>query len=115
MLKQALLRSTGPALIPSFLPVPIAAPRTAVPSDEESAPLESFIRQRLQAGSTALYEETRRRVEQFLLPLVLESTGDNKLPAARILGMTRLTLRMKLRELGWSDTKFAEGDEDDPV
>jgi DNA-binding NtrC family response regulator len=118
VLKQALLRATGPALIPAFLPVPIAAPRTAAaaaPSDEESAPLESFIRQRLQAGSTELYEETLRRVEQFLLPLVLESTGDNKLQAARILGMSRLTLRLKLRELGWSDTKFAEGDEDDPV
>jgi hypothetical protein len=29
--------------------------------------------------------------------------------------MTRLTLRVKLRELGWSDTKSAEGDEDDPI
>jgi DNA-binding protein Fis len=47
--------------------------------------------------------------------LVLQSTGGNKLRAARILGMTRLTLRTKLRELGWSDTKSAEGYEDDPV
>jgi two-component system nitrogen regulation response regulator GlnG len=118
VLKQALLRSTGPVLIPAFLPESIGAPRTAAtatPPADESESLESFIQQRLRAGSNGLYQETLRRVEQFLLPLVLQSTGGNKLQAARILGMTRLTLRMKLRELGWSDAKSAEGDEDDPV
>ena len=50
----------------------------------------------------------------LLLPLVLESTGGNKAQAARILGMTRLTLRTKLRELGWSETRSVEGDDDDP-
>ena len=118
VLKQALLRSTGPVLIPAFLPSPTGVPRTAAAaalSADESAPLESFIRQRLQAGSNDLYEETLRRVEQFLLPLVLQSTGGNKVQAARILGINRLTLRMKLREIGLSDPKSVEGDEDDPV
>ena len=115
VLKQALLRSTGPVLIPAFLPSPMGAPRTATLSADESAPLESFIRQRLQAGSNDLYEATLRRVEQFLLPLVLQSTGGNKVQAARILGINRLTLRTKLREMGLSDPKSVEGDEDDPV
>jgi two-component system nitrogen regulation response regulator GlnG len=118
VLKQALLRSTGPVLIPAFLPGAIAAPRTAAaaasPADR-SEPLEAFIRQRIQAGSNQLYQETLRRVEQLLLPLVLEETGDNKLQAARILGINRMTLRTKLRELGWPDTRSVEGDEDDPV
>jgi two-component system, NtrC family, response regulator AtoC len=118
VMKQALLRSTGTVLIPAYLPESIGAPRTAAaaaPPADESAPLESFIRQRLRAGSDELYQETLRRVEQFLLPLVLQSTGGNKFQAARILGMTRLTLRMKLRKLGWPDAKSAEGDADDPV
>jgi two-component system nitrogen regulation response regulator GlnG len=118
VLKQALLRSTGPVLIPAFLPGAIAAPRSAAaaaPPAGESAPLEAFIRQRLQAGSNDLHEETFRRVEQFLLPLVMESTSGNKAQAARILGLSRPTLRMKLRELGLSDTKSVEEDEDDPV
>jgi hypothetical protein len=29
--------------------------------------------------------------------------------------MTRLTLRTKLRELDWSETRSVEGDDDDPV
>ena len=118
MLKQSLLRSTGPVLIPAFLPMPLGASRAspaATISADESAPLESFIRQRLQAGSEDLYQEAIRRLEQFLLPLVLQSTGGNKVHAARILGITRLTLRMKLRELGLSDTKSVDADEDEPV
>jgi two-component system nitrogen regulation response regulator GlnG len=118
VLKQALLQATGPILIPAFLPGTIAAARSAAaaaPPADESVRLESFIRQRLRAGSNELYQETLRRVEQLLLPLVLHSTGGNKLQAARILGMTRRTLRMKLRELGWPEAKSAEGDGDDPV
>jgi two-component system nitrogen regulation response regulator GlnG len=118
VLKQALLRSTGPVLIPAFLPSLTGVPRTAAAaalSAEESATLESFIRQRLQAGSNQLYQETLRQVDQFLLPLVLQSTSGNKVQAARILGITRMTLRMKLREMGLSDPKSVEGDEDDPV
>jgi DNA-binding protein Fis len=46
---------------------------------------------------------------------VLQSTGGNKVQAARILGINRLTLRMKLREIGLPDPKSVEGDEDDPV
>jgi nitrogen regulation protein NR(I) len=118
VMKQALLRSTGTVLIPAFLPESIGAPRAAAaaaPPSDDWASLESFIRQRLRAGSNELYQETLRRVEQLLLPLVLQSTSGNKLQAARILGMTRLTLRMKLRGLDWPDAKSAEGDEDGPV
>jgi two-component system nitrogen regulation response regulator GlnG len=118
VLKRALLRATGPVLIPAFLPALLGGGRAAaaagVPGDELAA-LESFIRQQLEAGGTGLYEETLRRVEQLLLPLVLESTGGNKAQAARILGMTRVTLRTKLRELGWSETRSVEGDDNDPV
>jgi DNA-binding NtrC family response regulator len=115
VLKQALLRSTGPVMIPAFLPSPIGAPRTAALSADESAPLESFIRRRLHAGNNDLYGETLRRVDQFLLPLVLQSTGGNKVHAARMLGISRLTLRTKLREMGLTDPKCVERDEDDPV
>ena len=96
----------------------MGAPRTAAVaalSADESAPLESFIRRRLHAGSNDLYGETLRRVDQFLLPLALQSTGGNKVHAARILGINRLTLRTKLREMGLSDPKSVEGDEDDAV
>ena len=115
VLKQALLRSTGPALVPTFLPD--LAPRKAIePATELSAgsQLEALIEQRLRDGSQDLYEEARRELDRFLLPLVLRSTGGNQLRAARILGIARWTLRLRLRELGLSVTKSVAADEDDP-
>jgi len=116
VLKQALLRSTGPALVPTFLPD--LAPRKAIePATELSAgsQLEALIEQRLRDGSQDLYEEARRDLDRFLLPLVLRSTGGNQLRAARILGIARRTLRLRLRELGLSVTKSVEEDEDDAL
>ena len=116
MLKQALLRATGPVLVLAFLPE--LAPRTA---DEPASALgagsqiEALIEQRLRDGSQDLYEEARRELDRFLLPLVLRSTGGNQLQAARILGIARRTLRLRLRELGLSVTKSVEEDEDDAI
>jgi DNA-binding protein Fis len=100
--------------VPTFLPD--LAPRKAIePATELSAgsKLEALIGQRLRDGSQDLYEEARRELDRFLLPLVLRSTEGNQLRAARILGIARRTLRLKLRELGLSVTKSVEEDEDD--
>jgi two-component system nitrogen regulation response regulator GlnG len=45
--------------------------------------------------------------------MVLQSPGGNQLRAARLLGITRRTLRLRLRELGLSLTKTVEAVEDD--
>ena len=41
-----------------------------------------------------------RRLERILLPRVLRHTNGNQLRAAKMLGITRGSLRTKLRELG---------------
>jgi DNA-binding NtrC family response regulator len=114
VLKQALLRSTGPVLVPAFLPEfaprKAAEPATAIGAGSR---LEGLVEQRLRDGSQDLFEEARRELDRFLLPLVLRSTEGNQLQAARILGIARRTLRLRLRELGLSVTKSVEGDEDD--
>jgi two-component system nitrogen regulation response regulator GlnG len=60
-----------------------------------------------------VYQEAHRQLDRLLLPLVLGSTDGNKLQAARLLGIARKTLRLRLRALGLSDPLSAEGDEDD--
>ncbi|HWE36474.1 MAG TPA: sigma-54 dependent transcriptional regulator [Isosphaeraceae bacterium] len=114
VLKQALLRATGPVLVPAFLPE-----RAGRPTSESAAAagvgsrLEALIEQRLRDGGKDLYEEARRELDRFLLPRVLRATGGKQLQAAGILGIARRTLRLRLRELGLSVTKSVEGDEDD--
>jgi two-component system nitrogen regulation response regulator GlnG len=48
-----------------------------------------------------------------LLPCVLEHTGGNQFQAARLLGIARQTLRLKLRDLGLHVTHSIELGEDD--
>src|SRR5207245_3334495 len=73
VLKQALLRASGPVLLPVFLPDLSAAP------GEPAAPVaspggcfdpEALIRQRLGPDSRDLYEETHRELNRLLLPRV---------------------------------------------
>ena len=50
--------------------------------------------------TTGLYQMVMREVERPLLLSVLERTGGNQSAAAHLLGMSRGTLRKKLREHG---------------
>jgi two-component system nitrogen regulation response regulator GlnG len=115
-LKQALLRATGPVLMPAFLPEKLLgaldATATAEPA-EVSSQLEAHIRKGLELGSENLYQEAHQQLDRFLVPLVLRSTEGNQLQAARILGISRQTLRFKIRELGLTITKSVNENEDD--
>jgi DNA-binding protein Fis len=71
--------------------------------------LESFIRERLASGTTDLHAELMREVDRLLLPIVLRFTEGNQRVAAKALGVSRQTLRFRLRELGIGVTKTIDG------
>ncbi len=120
ILKQALLRVTGPILAAESLPAPLSVivdpsgiEGTAPDHGPARPPVESFLLRRMQECKEDLYQHVHSEIDQHLLPLVLRSTGGNQLQAARVLGITRRTLRLKLRELGLSVTKTVEAAESD--
>ena len=118
VLKQALLQASGTVLLPAFLPEPLGGPGEATPSapaGEEPGVESLVIRPRLASETRDLYSETHRQVDRLLLPRVLEYTRGNVQQAARLLGIARQTLRLKLRELGLSVTRSVEAEEDDSV
>ncbi len=100
VLKQALLRASGPVLLPAFLPEFLGG-RTGASGPPASGPgPETFvIRQPVGADARDLYEQTHREVDRLLLPRVLEHTGGNLQQAALLLGIARQTLRTKLQAL----------------
>src|SRR5262249_40187784 len=113
ILKQALLQAAGAILVPEFLPACLRAdnpgtkaaqpvPGAANPAETANgfAALGPFLEERLQSGGENLYDEMLRRLERLLLTRVLQHTGGNQLQAAKLLGITRGSLRTKLRELG---------------
>jgi two-component system nitrogen regulation response regulator GlnG len=116
VVKQALLRATGPVLVPAFLPESLGETRTTLASTaggEGVLRVGPFLRERMEADSKVIYQEAHQHLDRLLLPLVLEATEGNKLQAARLLGITRKTLRLRLRALGLSDLTSAEEGEDD--
>ena len=105
VLRQSLLHSTGTVLMATALPrdvrPPIAHPsnnshRTTLSARREDD-LSEFIAQRLREKSFDLYAEVLERVETELLRQVLQHAGGNQSEAARILGITRGSLRNKIR------------------
>jgi two-component system nitrogen regulation response regulator GlnG len=116
VLKQALLRASGPVLLPAFLPELSGEPGepAAGPPPGSDPGLGAYISQRLGPDAHDLYAEMHRELDQLLLPRVLEYTGGNQFQAARLLGIARQTLRQKIRDLGLRVTRSLEADEKDP-
>jgi two-component system nitrogen regulation response regulator GlnG len=117
VLKQALLQATGTVLIPAFLPESLLAPpgpAGAVAGVEADFSFEALILRRLEEGTATLSAEAHQLLDRLLLRLALRHTGGNQVQAARVLGISRQTLRSKIREFGLAVTGGAEGDEDAP-
>lgn len=106
VLKQASLQATGPLLVPEFLPAPIrggdqASFDSSVPFGKSSFPdLAEFVQNRLEAGSGDLHAQFQAATERQLFHQVLIHTANNLTQAARVLGISRATLRNKLTTLG---------------
>jgi two-component system nitrogen regulation response regulator GlnG len=116
LLKQALLHATGPVLLPDFLPAAFRTPKDVQPPAPH-APFpnwEHLLTDCLHAGSTDLYAEALTVMERQLLTRVLRHTGGNQLQAAQILGITRNSLRHKLRALGITIARAVCAGDDQP-
>src|ERR1041384_3180681 len=115
VLRQALLRASGGVLLSAFLPelsgtFPLQRNGAA---PEQSFDLERFIRQRLSPSTSDLAAETHREVDRLLMTLALEYTHGNHREASRLLGISRQTMRVKLRALGLHVAHSVEPDDDD--
>src|SRR5262249_54764652 len=116
------LQATGSIIAPDFLPGsvlkrnhpalghgPQSVPQQA---PDESIPLPQFIEEQLAGDAEELYERTLRRMERMLLSRVLQHTNGNQVQAAKILGITRGSLRNKLRDLGITIGRTVEGSDE---
>lgn len=104
VIKQALLQSTGPVLLPEFLPqfVQVGAQcRVETPGTTPSE-LDRLIDDGLRSNAPDLYESILNQVKRRLLTKALQETGGNQLRAAKALGISRSTLRNDLKSLGIS-------------
>jgi len=106
VLRRALLQASGAVLLPDFLPPLAAAAAPAAAGPELD--IVGFIRGRLARETTELSAETHREIDRVLLALVLDHTRGSLREAARVLGISRQTLRGRLRAVGLSVTHTIE-------
>jgi len=117
VLKQALLHASGSVLLPAFLPaLEWSAPSepAQVPARSEGFDLEAFVRQQMKPGAGDVYAQTYRAVDRMLFAVALEFTRGNLRDAAAALGISRQTMRLRLRALGLQVGHTLETGEDGP-
>jgi DNA-binding NtrC family response regulator len=115
VVKQALLHATGPVIVPDFLSASLKSDGRPDEGAESALDWDRLVRDRLASGSEDLYAEALASMERHVLTIVLRHTEGNQVQAARILGITRGSLRNKIRSLGitigksvWSDENQSE-------
>lgn len=128
VIKQAVLKSVGPVLVPDFLPPFVSdestkQPPDAVHEEPSSADVEAvmssvapdgdaaaavpsewdeFVASAIESGSRSIYDDAVRLAEKHVISRVLRHTSGNQVKASELLGITRTTLRNKIKQHGIS-------------
>lgn len=110
VIKQSLLTARGNILLPDFLPA-LGGPSCESPPNEPMEYLtEAYINHRIATGADNLHAEAVSATERQLFQHVLKNTAGNQLRASEILGISRVTLRSRLKQLRIEATDFIKQD-----
>lgn len=119
VVRQGLLSTVGPVLLPEFLPPSIhATPGAQEDEFGERHDLTQTIDRILSDGGENVYAESVAALERYVLARILRKTQGNISHSAKTLGITRGSLRNKIRALGLSidrqiNIETGEGDEEE--
>ncbi len=110
VLQQAMLQAVGPIILLEDLPRTMRVGETADAGEEggDRLDLERFIEQALGQTQPDLYARSLERMERDPITRVLKQTGGHQTRASELLGITRGSLRHKIRTLGLKVTELAE-------
>ena len=113
VIRKAILNSRGPVIVIKDLPTELRTQRVIPNDDDGSSDVGPYVEALIHAGTENLYAETLERMERYLLTRVLEETEGNQSQASRMLGITRGSLRNKIRALGIRINQVVLSDADD--
>ncbi|OWK40280.1 sigma-54-dependent transcriptional regulator [Fimbriiglobus ruber] len=113
-LKKAILYSRGSVITAQDLNAALGTVAAPVPVAGSTGGFDwdHFVQQRIAAGVESLYAEAVTAMEREVLLRVLQHTHGNQVQAARILGITRGSLRNKIRALNISIGRSIWADDD---
>lgn len=102
-IREALLRSSGPVLLPEFLPPALFHGRNGDSGSDEARPAENWqqlgelLEGWFSSGQSDLYRRALEHFDRMILTRAVQQSGGNQTRASEILGISRFTLRTKLR------------------
>jgi two-component system nitrogen regulation response regulator GlnG len=111
VVKQAILSSSAPVLLPTDLPPEFNSVEAgnSGQGDDRFPDLAPFIDAQFRAQSPDVFEDIVQRTKRQLLLRALEATGGNQVKAAKLLGISRSTLRNELKNQGLTiDRQFED-------
>ncbi|MFI4874769.1 MAG: sigma-54-dependent transcriptional regulator [Blastopirellula sp. JB062] len=114
VLRKSMLMATSTVLAPEWLPPELfgeAPPQRSDGSSNQDDAFDVFLAKLESQGSEDMYAESLEWMEHRLLSFVLDKTNGNQSKAAALLGITRGSLRHKMRALGITVEQVVKGDE----
>jgi len=97
VIKSAAVLCRGDVILPEHLPSRLTlVPQGPGYSGLEAA-LEKILREKTESGSPEPYKEITEYVESLLVKKVLQQVDQNQVKAAELLGISRTTLRKKMK------------------
>jgi two-component system, NtrC family, nitrogen regulation response regulator GlnG len=106
VIHEALIVSAGPTILPEFLAADLHSgtqpPAVEAPpgGEIEWQRLPKLMESWLASGETDLYRRALEHFDRLMIRGAMEQASGNQARAAEILGLSRVTLRAKLRALG---------------
>ena len=111
VIREAAIISSGPVLLPEFLPDELHGPAADEPTQEpEWEPVEAcdddwrsvaqLVDELIDGDERDIYRRIVHHVDRMLISRVLEHAKGNQGKAAEMLGLSRVTLRAKMRSMG---------------
>lgn len=121
VLRQALIASAGPTILPEFLPPEMFEEpgsdgqepvETQAPPDTAWQTLQESFRLWLAGGETDLYRRAKEQFDRLVILSAMQQANGNRSQAGKILGLSQVTLRAKLRNMSPFADSVAARDED---
>lgn len=114
IVKQTLLKASGPVIVPAFLPAGFSEEGTLPAAETDLVTwqegVQAEIARLMAEGSQTVSDDIHDQVDRLLLRQVLEATGGNISEASTRLGISRPTLRSRIRTLRLNSQNEAPND-----